>query len=67
MYFLRRNKQFQRLLRSSADIDCLQGSSDRQLHGNRKSAQYRSLREQAKAKQEKAMQKDREGEDLDAN
>ena len=53
------------LLRTSADIACLQGSSDRQLHGNHKSAKHRFLMEQAKAKQEEAMQKDREAEDLE--
>ena len=54
------------LLSTSADIDCLQGSIDRQLHGNHKSAQHKSLMEQAiKAKQEKAMEKEREAEDLE--
>ena len=53
------------LLRTEADMACLQGSGDRQLHGNHKSAKHRFLMEQAKARQEEAMQKDREAEDLE--
>merc|ERR1712172_365760 len=44
------------LLRTEADMACLQGSSDRQLHGNHKSAKHRSLMQQAEAKQREAMQ-----------
>jgi len=53
------------LLRTEADMACLQGSSDRQLHGNHKSAKHRSLMHQAEAKQREAMQKDIDAEDLE--
>ena len=53
------------LLRTEADIACLAGSSDRQLHGNHKSAKHHSLMKQAEAKQKEAMQKDKDAADLE--
>merc|ERR1719397_2102619 len=53
------------LLRTEADMACLQGSSDRQLHGNHKSAKHQSLMQQAEAKQREAMQKDIDAEGLE--
>jgi len=53
------------LLRTEADMACLQGSSDRQLHGNHKSAKHQSLMQEAEAKQREAMAKDSEAADLE--
>ena len=53
------------LLRTEADIACLAGSSDRQLHGNHKRAKHHSLMKEAEAKQKEAMQKDKDAADLE--
>jgi len=53
------------LLRTEADMACLQGSSDRQMHGDHKSSKHRELMEKAEAKQRESMQKERDAENLE--